>query len=199
MPYLRLSMALVAVSALALSGCEDESFGPGEGGGRGPQAAGAAAAPAGPVSHEGPGRVHQAAKGFSFVPPVGWTPMPDAPPTFSTYGSAPQGNFRDNVNVNITPTQWQSLDVAPAELKAALPKVINGWRFVEDGFTVINGRRAYWICGEWQMNQLNIRCIQYLLPASNRQSYVLSFSTTADRYAEAKPIFQQCAGTVLVD
>ncbi len=186
--------AVVVLCGLLLAGCEDaDDVGPvramsgGEGGG------------GAPPSHEGPGRVHFAAEGFSFVPPPDWTPMPNFGKNFVTYGRAPENGFAVNVNANASPGQGITLEAAPKEIKAAMPKMIPGWRAGEDGFVLINGRRTYTLTSMFQMNQVELKTLQYMLIGDKKMVYTVTFTTPADRYDRHKGEFEACAASILVD
>ncbi len=186
--------ALAAICGLSLAGCEDPDDLP-------PARAAAAQAVPSPTAeeHSAPGREYIAAQGISFVVPAGWSSTRNIPPAFVCYAMPPENGFTTNMSVNATPDGGASIDRAPAEIKKALAGALNGWRFIEDGFVDIHGRRAYRICSEITMNQMPLRLLQYLIIGNNKKVYTITFTTSAGRYDQNKGTFDQWANSILVD
>jgi hypothetical protein len=187
-PLQKALAALMAVCALALAGCGNSG-----------SPAMASSVGGAPGSDRTTGRVSVADEGFSIVPPAGWTAAPKIAPAFLVYTMPAQVGFTANFNVVAQPDDGESLDALPAQMKAHMPKFLQSWKLVDEGFVEINGRRAYRVCSQHKMQGVHLKLLQYMLKGDNSKTYTISFTAPVDRFDLVKGIFEQSAGTILLD
>jgi len=147
-----MTIVLVSMMALPASGCSDKS--------------------ADRYSTEG--RIRADSHAFSLIPPPGWI-RENTPPNILTFKEPGDHEFVANFTVGAARyTGKPLLEELPAKVKAGLP---SQFTVLEDGFTTIDEKKAYFVRTSVAINGLSLINVQHFFPNGDTM-YSISFAST---------------------
>ncbi len=160
----------------------------------------ALAAGCGSDRHKGAGRAHDSDKGFSIVPPSGWTKGEAMMGAFMVHYGPKEGDFAVNLNVVVQPHDGSAVQDFPRQIKPFLAKLMTDYEDAGDGFVQIDGRKCYHASSKFRMGVARLRNLQYFITSSNgKQVFTLTFTSPVDSFDRHRPVFEQCALTARTD
>lgn len=178
--------------AAAAAGCP----GPGDAS-RGPSAANPAATQ--PATAATDGRVENREKGFSIVPPEGYVSTPSRQ-HFMMFLGPGENRFTTNFSVTAcTDTEDTPIEQAGAKAKSVLSMFLRDYVMMEDGVTMLDGRRCYWASGTFTWEGRVVRNLQYFIRGGNGRLFVVTFATLLETFDKHRPVFERTAQTARVN
>ena len=160
-----------------------------------------APAPAG--RHGGAGRVHDAKRGFSIVPPPGWRNVGKSGSNFMSFiGPADDINFAVNFNVNITKTPGVTARQIPKmilQLQKVYAGKLSAYKPVQSGRVTIDGRRAGFMSGTFKDRDLEFRNLQFVIVTKGGRCCWITFTCLAKDFARSRPLFEKTAKSARID
>lgn len=159
--------------------------------------------PKGANRHQGEGRVHVAAQGFSMVKPADWEIAPNTAGAILTW-FGPKSAFQVNLNVRAQAYDGTPIDRIGEAVKKSLPK-LPGYRFVEDGLVTIDGQQAYFIIHETSPNikgapAFQVTAMQYFVIARNKtKAFILTFADITSEFDGRRKLFEEMASSLRTD
>ena len=161
-----------------------------------------APAPAG--RHGGAGRVHDAKRGFSIVPPPGWRNVGKSGGTFMNYSgpTAAGAHFAVNFNVKITKTPGLTAREIPKiilQLHKFYAGKLTAYKPVQSGRVTIDGRRAGFMTGAFKVKDLEVRNHQFVIVTEGGRCCWITFTCPTRDFARNRPLFEKTAKSARID
>ncbi len=140
-------------------------------------------------------RIHVQGHSISLVPPEGWVPQPVSMNILTFAGPAMDG-FATNFTVGADPYDGTPpLKDLPKQSRSDFPP---GVKLLEDGFTKIDGRKAYFVRAALVVQGVDVINKQYFVPV-DQVMYSVSFAGAADAYLRLKPIWRSVVESIRFD
>jgi hypothetical protein len=155
-----------------------------------------------PENHRGEGRIYEKEARISFLPPKDWEQLKDEEGVVLVFrGPESQGSVTMNVKVQKGPPL--SIEKMAPDIRKTVPAGVEGWKRLEDGFTEIDKRKAFYIDGKFTLNTvdpaLEMKLRQYYFFGRERRIYVATFTGRADKFEAARKAIEQAAKSFRVD
>lgn len=155
-----------------------------------------------PEKHRGEGRIYEKEAGISFLPPKDWEQLKDEEGVVLVFrGPESQGSVTMNVKFQKGPPL--SIEKMAPDLRKAAPAGVEKWKRLEDGFTEIDKRKAFYIDGKFILNTvdppLEMKLRQYYLVGRERRVYVATFAVPAAKFDAARKSIEEAAKSFRVD
>jgi len=145
--------------------------------------------------HAGKNRVLADGHAFSLIPPGGWRQVLH-PLSILTFQGPTDDGFAANFTVSADPYDGQPpLDDLPKETRSSLPPQFTP---LEDGFTEIDNKRAYFVRTVTTVQRHRVVNVQYFLPVKQTM-YSVSFACKASEYPQYKPLWKSVLDSVHAD
>ncbi len=105
----------------------------------------------------------------------------------------------NNVNVNANRDDGTNVEDMSALLRPLLRKAFTDYKFEDEGFVTIDGKKVYYLSSSCRQGSWRIRNLQYCISGDNGKVYVAAFTASVDAFAAARPIFEMAAETMATD
>ena len=148
--------------------------------------------------HQEAGRTYDEKNSFSIILPDGWTNRGELMGAFMFAAGPTENGFAVNFNVNVQKDAATAQEVLP-KLKEVLPKITNDYRPMSEGFIEIDGKKAYFLSGTFQMGPQRLQNLQYGVPSGNGRFYTLTFTAPQDTFEKHRASFEKMAQSARID
>ena len=151
-----------------------------------------------PPHHAGAGRVFDE-KGFSIEPPEGYSNIGRSAFHVMNFVGPSDDGFPANFNVNIQRDDGTDLAQAGRKTAQFMAWLLKDYFRIEDGFALIDGRKAYFCSGTFRWENTRCRNLQYFIRGKNGNIYIITFASDERTFPLHRSIFERAALTARTD
>lgn len=155
--------------------------------------------PVGASRHAGAGRLYDRANGFSLIPSADYTTKVPAVGGFLTLVGPRDFGFPVTVTVSTRSGEGKTMDQIADSLKAELRKNNRNYALLNDGTTIIDGKKACFLVSKFTQGATNLQSIQYCVRGENGKLYLLTCAAHARAFNQHRQKFESLAASILAD
>lgn len=147
--------------------------------------------------HKEPGRVYDAKHKFSIIPPKDWVSRGEFMGCFMLFTGPQEEGGAINFVVNLQP-ETNSASEALSVSKQTLPRALNNYEVIDEGFLTIDGCDSFFLSGTFDMPAGRLQNLQYQI-MTGKKSYTITFTAPRSVFAKYRPIFEKSGLSARID
>lgn len=133
------------------------------------------------------------------MPPAGFASAGESIDHFLNFRGPEEGTLTVNFNISLQKDDGSPIEVAPRRVRQIMRLLLTNYVHLEEGQTVIDGKRCYYCSATFDWKGQRCRNLQYYLRGGNGMLYIVTFASLEATFARHRTDFERAALTARTD